>query len=360
MMFCASLIYVVLFPLLAVVACAVAPIAPGLYYIVVAGLLGATYFAILGLLYLSKSCWEHIGNHGSKTPRRLREVFEARGLEWLNLVGVALVGTVVAIFLLAGMLPYPMWFLLGAIVIGCSDLVRGRKLTDLPIDLPPPRRNLEVVIGRVPEEGKNCEFHWLVCNPELRSIEGKMELVINHEEYRQARNAERFSTANRAEYARYVLEGFTRSVEEAAAVFRNRSKEQGVSAVQEMEDVVCFTRSIRYASDTETRGVDDWADFPVETLYDQAGDCEDHAILAASILYALGHDVALFWLDLSDSAHLALGYRAEGCVGGGLSEVAEGKAYYYVETVSTQSGDQVGDIATQFLKDLKSAEVILV
>jgi hypothetical protein len=68
----------------------------------------------------------------------------------------------------------------------------------------------------------------------------------------------------------------------------------------------------------------------------------------------------LFWLELGDSAHLALGYRAEGFAGGGFSEVAEGKAYYYVETVPTQSGDQLGDMAGKFLKDLKSAEIILV
>jgi len=360
MKFCASLIYVVLFPLLAIVADAVASIAPALYHVEVAVVLGAAYFAILGLLHLSKACSIDMGSNGRRNHRRLREVFEACGLEWLNLVGMALVGTIAVMFLLAGMLSYPFWFLFGAIAFGCSDLIRGRQLMDLPNDLRVPRRELELASGRVSEEGKHCEFRWLVWNPELRSTEGKMELVINHDEYRQARNADRFSAANKAEYARYVLEGCTRSVEEAAAVFRSRSKTQNLLAVQEMEDVVCFTRGIRYASDPEMRGVDDWANFPVETLYDQAGDCEDHAILAAAILHLLGHDVALFWLDLGETAHLALGYRAEGFVGGGFSEVAEGKAYYYVETVPAQSGDQVGDMASQFLKDLKSAEVILV
>ena len=360
MLFCASLIFAVLFPLLAIVAEVVARIAPALHHVVVAGVLGSAYFAILGLLHLGNVCWKDIGDHGSGNSRRLREVLEARGLEWLNLVGMALIGTIATLFLLSGRLPYPFWFLFGAIALGFSDLIRGRQLMSLPIDLPPPRRDLELASGRISEEGKHCEFRWLVWNPELRSTEGKMDLVINNEEYRRARNAERFSTANKAEYARYVLEGYTRSVEEAAAVFRNRSKMQNLLAVQEMEDVVCFTRGIRYASDPEMRGVEDWANFPVETLYDQAGDCEDHAILAAAVLHSLGHDVALFWLDLGDSAHLALGYRAEGFVGGGFSEVAEGKAYYYVETVPTQSGDQVGDMANKFLKDLKSAEVILV
>lgn len=358
MTFCASLIYAVLFPLLAIAAGAIASIAPALYHVEVAVVLGAAYFAILGLLHLTKACWIDMDTNRGRNHRRLREVFEARGLEWLNLVGMALVGTIAAMFLVAGMLPYPFWFLFGAIALGCSDLIRKRQLIDLPIDLPPPRRELDSASCRVSEEGKRCEFRWLVWNPELRRTEGKMELVINHEEYRQARNTDRFSAANKAEYARYVLEGFTRSVEEAAAVFRNRSKTQNLLAVQEMEDVVCFARGIRYASDPEMRGVEDWANFPVETLYDQAGDCEDHAILAAAILHSLGHDVALFWLDLGDSAHLALGYCAEGFVGGGFSEIAEGKAYYYVETVPTQNGDQVGDIATKFLRDLKSAEVI--
>src|SRR5689334_21096747 len=105
MKFCASLIYVVLFPLLVILAGTVASIAPALYHVVDAGVLGTAYFAILGLLYLSKACWIDIGNNGNRNPRRLREVFESRGLEWFNLVGIALVGTIAVTFLLAGMLP---------------------------------------------------------------------------------------------------------------------------------------------------------------------------------------------------------------------------------------------------------------
>ena len=33
---------------------------------------------------------------------------------------------------------------------------------------------------------------------------------------------------------------------------------------------------------------------------------------------------------------------------------------HYVETMPAQSGDQVGDVANQFLKNIKSAEVTLV
>ena len=130
-MFCASLIYVVLFPLLAVVAVAVARIEPTLYHVVVTGVLGTAYLAILSLLHLSKSWWTNVGTQGSRNPWRFVQVFEVRGVEWLNIVGIAVVLTIVAILLLAGMMPYISWFLFGAVALGCSDLIRPRQLNDL-------------------------------------------------------------------------------------------------------------------------------------------------------------------------------------------------------------------------------------
>lgn len=111
--------------------------------------------------------------------------------------------------------------------------------------------------------------------------------------------------------------------------------------------------------DQVTRNMPDWANFPVETVYDEQGDCEDHAILAAAILHVLGHKVGLIWLEFSDNAHLALGYVTEQ-LHGPFTVSHEGTRYAYVETVPSSPDKHIGHISEQFLSDLKTAEVVLI
>jgi len=66
-----------------------------------------------------------------------------------------------------------------------------------------------------------------------------------------------------------------------------------------------FVQSMPYTSDDITTGYDEYPRYPVETIVDEGGDCEDTSILFASIVREMGYEVALFYLE--DDEHMAAG-----------------------------------------------------
>jgi hypothetical protein len=111
---------------------------------------------------------------------------------------------------------------------------------------------------------------------------------------------------------------------------------------QEAMFVISFVQQMRYVPDS-VLGYKDYEKYPVETLFDGGGDCEDKVILAAALLKALGMDVSMILLESSDKkhSHMALGiYFPQKTSGTGF--VHEGKKYYYTET--TFAGWKPGEL----------------
>ncbi|UCF49346.1 MAG: hypothetical protein JSU91_06240, partial [Thermoplasmatales archaeon] len=94
--------------------------------------------------------------------------------------------------------------------------------------------------------------------------------------------------------------------------------------------------NVEYILDNESHGCIEYWKFPVETLVDKKGDCEDSAILYASIMDALGYDVVLLFYKLEDknSGHLAVGVHLQGDHGAYVED--DGKKYFYCETTTSQ------------------------
>jgi len=109
--------------------------------------------------------------------------------------------------------------------------------------------------------------------------------------------------------------------------------------------VLAFVQSLKYAPD-ETTGFDEYPRYPIETLVEEGGDCEDTSILFASIVGELGYGTVLLRFD--DSRHMAAGVRisedviADWPKGYSLTYYQdEGKYYAYCET--TGSGWRIGE-----------------
>lgn len=288
---------------------------------------------------------------------RLREWLDVSGCWWLNLVGLAAMGGGTFVLSSKGQLPAPCWFLFGAVVLGLWDVLKRRRLLSFPGELPAPRFSAEAI--QLDSGGRPVEFNWSLWEePSAGPGTLSATFTFNEEQYLAARGVERYARVPLENYTRYARERFTSSVQQVAAFFREHSRKHGFSAFLEMVNVVCFARSIRYARDEETRNVDDWANFAIETLYDSAGDCEDHAILAATLLHQLGHSVALFYLRLHDSGHIALGYECPEGGGPFFASGVDGRTYYYVETVPTDSVEQIGDLSSEFIASLKEWKVL--
>ncbi len=111
---------------------------------------------------------------------------------------------------------------------------------------------------------------------------------------------------------------------------------------EKAEFVIDFVQNLPYVTDDVSRGYDDYPKFPTETLVDADGDCEDTAILLASILQAepFNYDMIL----IEPPGHMAAGVYGEDL--NGIYYELDGRDYYYIETTGTGWG--VGDMPEQY------------
>ena len=112
--------------------------------------------------------------------------------------------------------------------------------------------------------------------------------------------------------------------------------------------IVDFVQSMLYEYDIEYIGLDEYPKFPIETIVDQRGDCEDTSYLLAALYKALGVDAVLVLLP----GHMATAVPCEDC--SGVYYMHKGKRYYYIET--TGQGWNIGTIPEQF-RNLKASLV---
>lgn len=123
------------------------------------------------------------------------------------------------------------------------------------------------------------------------------------------------------------------------------------SDVEKINYAASFVQSLEYKSDSETNNSFEYPRYPVETLFNGngGGDCEDKAILTASILKNMGYDVAL----LRFPNHMAVGVH--------LSENAIPDKEYYIENYyfleTTKSGKSCGFIPSQYEDSSSEATV---
>jgi len=86
--------------------------------------------------------------------------------------------------------------------------------------------------------------------------------------------------------------------------------------------------------------------YPIETLFDRGGDCEDTSILVAALLDRMGYDVALLFLYHEN--HCAVGVSIEGSHGSYYQH--DDKKYFYLET--TGEGWRIGEIPPDFTETI--------
>ncbi len=114
------------------------------------------------------------------------------------------------------------------------------------------------------------------------------------------------------------------------------AERQNFDALHTLNFMLAFVQGIGYSYDNVSTGNEDYWRFSVETLYDHTGDCEDLAILYASVLEASGHDAVLLLFP----GHMATGVDSPGTAGSYFQY--NSVHYYYCET--TSPGWLVGEV----------------
>lgn len=131
--------------------------------------------------------------------------------------------------------------------------------------------------------------------------------------------------------------------------FKEAAGKENYSDLDMVKNVIFFVQSLKYIEDKTGTGYDEYPKFPLETLADRGGDCDDTAILLASLLRELGYGAVLIQFE----DHMAVGVKGDDSIQGSYYEV-DGSRYYYVETTSTgwdigETPDQVKDKPAKIL-----------
>jgi len=123
-----------------------------------------------------------------------------------------------------------------------------------------------------------------------------------------------------------IVDAIIQSIKETAAT-------KNLSRTDQLSLVLTFVQSMTYAEDIVTTYQPEYPRYPVETLYEKIGDCEDTSILAAAILTRMGYDVALLLFEKFDHMGVGVNYPLEY----GNSWIYEGKRYWYFDTAGGRS-----------------------
>ncbi|NLI73430.1 MAG: hypothetical protein GX369_01470 [Euryarchaeota archaeon] len=150
-----------------------------------------------------------------------------------------------------------------------------------------------------------------------------LTLFLSMDDYYNAINIDR-STTTLTSYANYL----TPNDQAVLALADSISSLDGDPALM----MLSFVRSLDYRTDMDGYGVEEYPAYPIETLVNGYGDCEDLAALYVSVMHALGRDAALLaMLDTPMGGHMAAGIA--GPYDGAHIE-HDGITYYYAETTT--------------------------
>lgn len=179
------------------------------------------------------------------------------------------------------------------------------------------------------------------------SIRQEIVLEINPANYQYYRQLPRFN----GQWNRYA-EVEIPEVRSLALEFQRLHAGRRWSTYNQVSNVLAFVQScIQYRSDKETTGHQDWSRFPIETLVETVGDCEDVAILCAAVIARLGFQVVL----LLYPRHLAFGVSGADHLKGDYVVDSSGARYYYGE--ATARGWRLGEIPKEY-RDMQPEQIL--
>jgi len=126
------------------------------------------------------------------------------------------------------------------------------------------------------------------------------------------------------------------------------SAEQDFDNLTRLNFILTFVQeAMGYYTDINTTGFEDYYKFPLETLVEGGGDCEDTSLLMYTISHILGYNVKLIVMNVSSPAgimgHVAVGVHFQSIPLSPYSKYLrdgfynEGKLYYYMETTTNES-----------------------
>lgn len=180
-------------------------------------------------------------------------------------------------------------------------------------------------------------------NPEPRQEVGDdVGVWVSRDRLAEARSRNRlfaYSSINRAKLEEWVEEGGCPEVEQVAKRLQATCMRRGLDKREAVGLALNLVQKIPYRSDKASTGHDEYWRYPIETLFDNEGDCEDTSILLVALLSAMGERAAFIGSNLD---HVLVGVAdLEGVAGTSDATVLRAdRDYVLCET--TSEGWQIG------------------
>lgn len=208
-------------------------------------------------------------------------------------------------------------------------------------ELPGPTINLPTAIGEVTPSTELISVNYSWNYRGKWSWEMKIPLSL----YNYYRKLPRPPTKNYSVYVSHPLDDpyidmLVEKIEKAA-------QQEGYTVCQTVEFANAFVQSLPYAVDSVTTPYDEYPRYPLETLVDNGGDCEDTSILLASIIDKMGYGVVLIILP----NHVGVGVKGGENIYGTYWKY-KGDKYYYIETTGENWG--IGELPQEY-KDMAAS-----
>jgi hypothetical protein len=138
---------------------------------------------------------------------------------------------------------------------------------------------------------------------------------------------------------------------DVANKLRQMANSRGYTEVETINFVLRFCQTMKYSYDNASMDADEYWRFPVETLYDETGDCEDTSFLFSSISEAMGYDASILLFP----GHAAVGVASDDATGTYVRG-SNNVRYYYCET--TSPGWEMGELPQEL--EGQEVDVVLV
>ena len=269
-----------------------------------------------GLLILL-AAWKLGGIYEPERRRQLHPFLRPQGTALVSFTGLAALLGALAFCAMQNLPLSPeSLLLLTPILLGFTPLTLGLGHPVPSGAEPPPPRLVEPPPPGAPGL-RELRFSWT-----FESVPYQTTLPIRLAEYEAARNRPR--VLDHTVWAReYVAEGILPEIRHLAATLARLGPGFGSYAE------VCFVLAFVQQIITYEKDEGEYPKYPLETLTEAAGDCEDFAILAAALLHAMDYQTAL---PLSPATALGIA----GATGvPGIHATHDGLDYYYCEMTGT-------------------------
>lgn len=131
-------------------------------------------------------------------------------------------------------------------------------------------------------------------------------------------------------------------LQEVARILKKDADQLGYTGKELVAYLAAFVQqNVVYTKDPYNNGYD-YPKYPIETLYEKKGDCEDSAILLVSLLKTFGFDAVLIKIP----KHMAVAVALPNWKGSHYK--LDGKKYVYIET--TNANWKIGQIPPEYKK----------